>query len=102
MFEGDHDDRDSDVRDAVLAYLHEHPRAMDSLEGIAQWWLVRQRVRIGVELVARALADLEDRGLLERLGENAHAMYRLRTPDGAAAGDGESGATGDNPVAGGA
>lgn len=79
-FDGVETFSDSGIRDAVLEYLREHPRAMDSLEGIAQWWLVRQHVRASVELVARALSDLERVGLLERVGEDGNAMYRLRAP----------------------
>jgi DNA-binding transcriptional ArsR family regulator len=93
---------DADVRDAVIAYLREHPRAMDSLEGIAQWWLLRQRVRVSVQLVSRALADLEESGLIERIREDGNAMYRLRAPADAAAGNGITEATREPPGAGGA
>jgi hypothetical protein len=93
---------DSGIRDDVLGYLREHPRAMDSLEGISQWWLVRQRVRVSVQLVARALFDLERAGLLERIGENGNAMYRLRAPADVNAGERITKSTQETPIAGGA
>ena len=62
----------------MLDYLRQHPHAMDTLEGIATWWLPRHEVRIGVELVARALATLEDDGLLERVGDTERPLFRLR------------------------
>jgi hypothetical protein len=41
-----HDVRANDylVR-VILAYLAEHPQAMDTIEGIAEWWVRRQEVR---------------------------------------------------------
>lgn len=110
-FEGDRAARAA-VREAVLDYLREHPRAMDTLEGIAQWWLVRQRVRMSVELVARALEDLEQSGLVERAGGEegegmgvgvsvGQAMYRLRDAGAAADGGGFTETTGEPSVGGG-
>jgi len=66
------------IRGEVLDYLRQHPHAMDSLDGIATWWLPRHEVRIGVELVARALETLEDEGLLERVGDTERPLFRLR------------------------
>lgn len=72
---------------AVLGYLEEHPHAMDTLEGIAEWWIERERIRFDVARVAGALARLVDRGVLERIGAGECALYRLsrepttRSPD---------------------
>jgi hypothetical protein len=43
------------IAEAILAYLRENPRAADTLEGICQWWLGRDRpppprVDVGVAL----------------------------------------------------
>jgi len=67
--------------DAILGYLHEHPNAMDSLTGIADWWLPRHRVHVVVERVAEALQALEARGLIERLGNERQPLFRLRKHD---------------------
>jgi hypothetical protein len=72
------------VCDELLAYLREHPNAMDTLKGIAEWWLPRHRVRVEVERVAEALRILEASGLIERIGGDDRPLYRLR--ENAAAG----------------
>ena len=66
------------VCDELLGYLREHPNAMDTLKGIAEWWLPRHRVRVEVERVAQALQTLEARGLIERIGGEDRPLYRLR------------------------
>jgi Fe2+ or Zn2+ uptake regulation protein len=80
-------DHEARIRGEVLDYLRQHPHAMDSLEGIATWWLPRHEVRVGVELVARALEQLEDEGLLERVGDAERPLFRLRPSRVQAAGD---------------
>ena len=62
---------------AILAYLAEHPNAMDSLTGIAKWWLERQRVRVSVEALSRAVDRLVARGSLEMVGRGDDPLYRL-------------------------
>jgi hypothetical protein len=67
-----------DVLEAeVLAYLAEHPQAMDTLEGIAEWWLQRERIRADVEALSRAIRRLVDRGALQEVGTSDEPSYRL-------------------------
>jgi hypothetical protein len=73
----DESERDA-VCDALLGYLKEHSNAMDTLTGIADWWLARYQVRVGVERVAEALKTLEERGLIERVGSKDRPLFRLR------------------------
>ena len=73
-------ERDDALCDELVSYLQEHPHAMDSLEGIAEWWLPRHHIRIGVERVSRALESLAQRDILERIPEGDHMLYRLRKP----------------------
>jgi hypothetical protein len=68
---------EEDLEQAVLAYLTEHPRAMDSLVGIAEWWLEFTRVRTEIEALSRALDRLVQRSVLERIGSGERALYRL-------------------------
>jgi hypothetical protein len=69
---------DQELADAVLAYLAEHPAAMDTVEGIAEWWLMRQRVRVVVEQVERVLDRQAEDGVLEVVGAGPSRRYRLR------------------------
>ncbi len=69
---------DQELADAVFAYLAEHPDAMDTVEGIAEWWVMRQRVRVEVERVDRVLRRQAENGVLETLGAGSSRRYRLR------------------------
>ena len=75
---GDENGREKQLEEAVISYLHEHPHAMDTLEGIAEWWIMRQKVRVDVETLTRTLERMTDRGLLERIGSGESARYRLK------------------------
>jgi hypothetical protein len=66
------------VCEELVGYLREHPNAMDTLKGIADWWLPRHQVRVGVERVAQALHTLESRGLIEQVGSGDRPLFRLR------------------------
>ncbi len=69
---------DEQLAQSVLAYLTEHPRAMDSVEGIAQWWIMQQQIRVNITTLTRVLRGLVDRGLLEVFGDEGHRWYRLK------------------------
>jgi hypothetical protein len=45
------------LSDEILSYLASHPEAQDTLEGIAEWWLLKQRV---VEVVGNLETVLYD------------------------------------------
>lgn len=66
------------IQQELLSYLLENPGAMDTLDGIAAWWLPRHEVRVGVEMVARALQQLEFDGVIERAGDPDRPLFRLR------------------------
>jgi hypothetical protein len=70
--------REEELAEAILEYLAENPHAMDTLAGIAEWWIPRQRVRTEVDMVARVLKRLTDQGLLESLGTEENRCYRLK------------------------
>lgn len=69
---------DEEVAQAILAYLAERPRAMDTAEGIAQWWIMRQQIRVTASTVTCVLRRLAERGLLEEFGEGEQRRYRLK------------------------
>jgi Fe2+ or Zn2+ uptake regulation protein len=67
---------EEDIRRAILEYLAEHPQAMDTLEGIAAWWLMRQQVRTEVSTLRKAVERLVAEGLLEEVDPGQNAHYR--------------------------
>lgn len=69
---------EQEMAEAILSYLKEHPEASDTLEGIAEWWIMRQRVRVEVDTLKRVLCQLTEGGLLEELGEKENPQYRLK------------------------
>lgn len=74
----------------IAAYLREHPEAADSVDGIAQWWLQRQRYRIAVDRVKEALHRLEEQGQVERTpNATGVAVYRARRTAGTSHSQGE-------------
>jgi hypothetical protein len=70
------------IRRAILEYLAEHPRAMDTLEGIAAWWLMRERVRAEVTMLTRVVRSLVAEGLLEEVGPGPNVRYRRASESG--------------------
>ena len=71
--------REEELAAAVLQYLTEHPQAMDTLEGIAEWWIARQQIRVEVNTLARVLQRLTERGLLEASGTGESTRYSLKS-----------------------
>src|SRR3970282_1846668 len=69
---------DDDVAAAILGYLEEHPHGMDTLEGIAEWWVIRQQIRVEGATVTRVLQRLTERGTLEVIANGAHRLYRRK------------------------
>jgi hypothetical protein len=62
----------------ILAYLAEHPKAQDTLEGIMHWWLLEQEIKHWVNRAQAAIADLVAQGLvLERRGADGRIHYRI-------------------------
>jgi hypothetical protein len=76
------DESERDLYRAVLEYLSKNPDAMDTLEGIAEWWVMRQRIHIGVTNLSRVLDQLVEDGLVEDIGPMERPRYRLRTKSG--------------------
>ena len=62
----------------VMKYLEEHPHAMDTLQGIAEWWIGRDRAHVDLVELACALDHLTTDGALERIGSGEAARYRLK------------------------
>jgi hypothetical protein len=70
------------VERAVQAYLAQHPDAADTLDGIVNWWLPRQRYETERRRIEKALDHLVERGQLrcDRLPGGA-VLYALNRAD---------------------
>lgn len=78
---------DTQLRSLVLGYLDDHPTAMDTLDGIAEWWVRRQQIEIEVRRVSRVLSSLVADGLLEEHEQGGILFYRrCRSAIGSASG----------------
>jgi hypothetical protein len=72
-----------DPRTEIVAYLHAHPSAADSLDGIVDWWLPRQRYETAKSAIQKALDDLSAQGIVEELtSSRGIRLYRLATRAG--------------------
>lgn len=71
------------MAEAICAYLEEHPLAADTIGGIAEWWIGRQRIRTDVEKIARVVGCLTEMQILEAVTIGGRVAYRLaRRPAG--------------------
>lgn len=73
-----HHDREELMKlaEQIERYLESHPDAADSLEGIANWWLPRQRYIESIEQVNEALDILVRNGRVEKTTlSDGHVIY---------------------------
>jgi hypothetical protein len=63
---------------AVVDYLKTYPRAMDTVSGIAEWWLPGHGARVDSELLRQALEELTRQGVLEQIDAGEYKHYRLK------------------------
>jgi hypothetical protein len=74
-------EKEAELSRAILLYLEEHPQAQDTVEGIASFWVMRQKVREDVEAVAMVLRKLTDSGQLEEIKQGKCFHYRRKKPN---------------------
>ena len=67
----------TEVVDAILRYLHSHPDAADTVDGICEWWLPRHW-RVDSERVEAALVRMLAQGLVCRRENADHHVVYLR------------------------
>lgn len=77
MSEEDQGKEQHRVCDDILLYLIHNRNAGDTLEGVAEWWLLRQRIWVETLTVAQALKKLVEDGLIvEQKGPDSRVIYR--------------------------
>jgi hypothetical protein len=71
--------KEEDIACQLLDYLHNNPDAGDTLEGIANWWLVQQRIEHVVEDVAEALDYLVREGVVRTYNtQGGIPVYKIK------------------------
>ena len=66
------------IAQEILSYLDHHPEAKDTLDGIAQWWLLREWSERKLEDVERAVLLLLSKDLIvETRRHGLPPIYRL-------------------------
>ena len=72
-----HDVQLDELTREILRYLVAHPRAKDTVSGIAKWWLARSVTPEGTKRIEESLQVLVKRGWL--IGRSAHSetIYSL-------------------------
>jgi hypothetical protein len=70
---------ESEVETSVLEYLRRHPQATDSVAGIVEWWLPRQRYETALERISSILERMvSDNRLTRRTLPDGATVYSLR------------------------
>lgn len=68
----------NNIRRGILSYLIENPDAQDTLEGIAEWWLLQMEINRSTRLIREALAEMTEMGFLVQWQEkDAQIHYRI-------------------------
>ena len=67
-----------EMRDLLMDYLESCPNAMDTLDGIAGFWLTRQRVRTRIPVLLTLLEEMVAEGVLESVASGDQKRYRLK------------------------
>ncbi|MCG8604537.1 hypothetical protein MJD09_05985 [bacterium] len=65
------------VAKRVLRFLQSNPGAKETLDGIAEWWLMQERITEAVNQVSEAVAWLVAKGYLERKNSGTRAIYKI-------------------------
>jgi hypothetical protein len=69
-------DEETAIAEAVRDYVRRHPESMDSVEGIAHWWIPDNIRRPTLGVLRRVLDRLVAEGVLNRVLQSEHAHYR--------------------------
>jgi hypothetical protein len=71
---------DRELARAILRYLEAHPEAKDTVEGIAQWWLLQEWNEHLLVQVEQAVSLLLSQGLILEIRRPGVPPYYQRHP----------------------
>jgi hypothetical protein len=67
------------IAEQIVHYLRMHPKAGDTLEGIARWWLASEQIDASVRDTAAALETLVQTDIVEAVRTSTGAtFFRLK------------------------
>ena len=67
------------LADTIRQYLINHPNSADTLEGVVNWWLVRQRYENAMSKVSQALELMVKQGELIKIQhQGSHPIYKVK------------------------
>jgi hypothetical protein len=68
-----------EVAQLIYDYLQNNAEAGDTLEGIAEWWILGQRINESMVVVQKAIEKLKTAGvIIERRTANHPVIYVVR------------------------
>lgn len=67
------------VAGRISSYLESRPKALDSLDGILRWWLLKQHIEESTELVQAAMDYLVSCGEVEEIESSGKTFYASAT-----------------------
>ncbi|MFM0053357.1 hypothetical protein [Caballeronia grimmiae] len=70
--------REAQLSAAVRDYISAYPFSMDTVEGIANWWMSGTGAAVPRRMLIRVLDRLVQEGVLEKIGSGPNALYRRR------------------------
>lgn len=59
----------------ILRYLEKNPNAMDTLEGITEWWILSENINMNLAKIQRALDTLLEKNLIQKKSYNGQKVY---------------------------
>jgi len=72
-------EKEQEICRLILNYLQKNPKAGDTLEGIARWWLEFERIEVSVDKVQDALDSLLEEGKVRmRKARDGTIFYKTR------------------------
>lgn len=66
---------ETEITRAILHYLQVHPEAKDTLEGIAQWWLLKEWTERNFLEIEAAISDLVTRKIVVEQRRSGQPPY---------------------------
>lgn len=69
---------ESPIERQILDYLEANPEAQDTMRGIVEWWILKQRIAESLSEVEAAVANLvTQRRVIAKSGPDGQVSYRL-------------------------